>query len=468
MKYRSSLSFSILVEVKMNCTRCALLLLSLSCTVSISHAQQLIPHRKPPQQPAPVPKPQPVPTRSDVTIPAGVPLHIQVTRTAHLHIGTPVFGTLTESIYVGDRLVLPAGSPVHGTVTAYVPIAHIEREQALLNGDVTPLHAPVVDFTSVHLIDRNMDVPLDTTALMRATALVRFVKTKKKSRFRKLMDDAKTTIHNGYEGIIGLRKKDNAIRFVYNQLPYHPQRIWAGTQFVADLDAPSTVQLPFEPAVPQSDATTLNGITVDARLINSINSKTSKKGDAVTALVTEPVFDKNHKLILPEGTELDGLVSASKPARKLGHNGQLRFAIRGVKEKERPASRPSEKVYGTLTGAEGSSSQNLSVDSEGNVKANPDANRFVAPLFLAMAAAVGEHQDADGGGGASVSTTTVASSNGFGLIGPIIAVTVTSANIATGFGAYAFAKSIYFRFLTRGHEVTFPKDTEVEVALTTR
>lgn len=402
-----------------------------------------------------------------VIVQARVPLHVTVTRTAHLHIGTAVVGTLTDPIYVKDRLVLPAGSPVRGSVSAYTPISKIEREQALLNGDVTPLHAPVVDFTNVHLIGSNKDVPIDSIALVRTTQLVRFVKTKKKSRFRKLIDGAKMRVHDGYETIVGPDKKDRAIRFVYAQMPYHPQRIWAGTQFIADLSAPATVMLPREPPAVESEVASLNGLTVQARLMNSIDSKTARKGDAVTALITEPVFDIQHKLILSEGTELDGLVSASRPARKFGRNGQLRFAIRGVKEEKRTTSRPAEKVYGTLTGAEGSSSQNLSVDAEGNVKANPDGNRFVAPLFLAMTAMVGEHQDTDGGGGASVSTTTVAS-NGFGIVARVIALTVTSANIATGFGAYAFAQSIYFRFLTRGHEVTFAKDTQLEVALSTR
>lgn len=402
-----------------------------------------------------------------VTVHAGVPLHVTITRTAHLHIGTAVEGILTNPIYAKDRLVLPTGSRVDGRVAAYAPLAKIDREQALLNGDVTPLHAPVVDFTSIHLVDSNKDVAIDSIALVRATQLVRFVKSKKRSRLSRLVDGAKSRIHDGYEVIVGPNKKDRAVKFVYAQLPYHPQRIWAGTQFIADLSAPASVMLPKEPPAEESDIASLNGLTVEARLMNSIDSKTSKKGDAVTALVTEPVFDKDHKLILPEGTELDGQVSASRPARKFGRNGQLRFAIRGVKEEKRASHRPAEKIYGTLTGADGNSAQHLSVDAEGNVKANPDGNRFVAPLFLAMTAAAGEHQDTDGGGGAGVSTTTVAS-NGFGIVARIIALTVTSANIATGFGAYAFAQSIYFRFLTRGHEVTFSRDTQVEVALTTR
>lgn len=402
-----------------------------------------------------------------VVVPTGVPLHIQVTRTAHLHKGAAVDGILTAPIYVRDRLVLPVGSPVRGTVTEYAPVDHIVREQALLNGDVTPLHDPVVDFTSLHLVDTNVDVALDTRAQIRATKLVRFVSVKKESLIHKAFTAAKARVHDVYAAFAGPNKKDRALQLLYGQLPYHPQRIWSGTQFIADLNAPVTVTMPVDAPIAESEVASLNGITVDARLKDSLDSRGSKKGDLVTALVTAPVFDKEHKLILPEGTEIDGLVTASKPARSFGRNGQLRFAIRGVKDVGQLAGRPTETVYGTLTGAEGGKGQNLSVDAEGNVKANPDKNRFVAPLLLAVTAMAGEHQDADGGGGGGIGSTTVAS-NGFGLVARVVALSVTSRNVATGFGAYAFAQSIYFRFLIRGHEVTFPKDTQVEVTLSTR
>lgn len=115
-------------------------------------------------------------------------------------------------------------------------------------------------------------------------------------------------------------------------------------------------------------------------------------------------------------------------------------------------------------GADGDTSANVSVDREGNVRAHPDQNRFVAPLLLALTAATGHDRDRDGSG---IQNTTVAS-NGFGLVARVIALTVNDRNTAVGFGAYAFAKSVYFRWLQRGHQVTFPRDTLVEVELTER
>jgi len=140
---------------------------------------------------------------------------------------------------------------------------------------------------------------------------------------------------------------------------------------------------------------------------------------------------------LPEGTDLSGVVLQAKPSKSFGRNGQLRFVFSGVQR----SGENIEQVHGTLTGATGSVSQNITIDQEGGMKSNPDKNRFVAPLVIAT---------------------------GFGIVARIVALPANDRNVATGFGVYAFAKSIYFRFLTRGHAVVFPKDTLVEVDLSTR
>ena len=403
------------------------------------------------------------PARAPLTLATGVPLHIRVTRTAKLRTGTSVEGVLTEPIYSLDRLVLPQGTVVHGTVTEYTPIAHQVRLQALLNGDVTPLHDPVVDFSTLHLAETDTDVALNSRALIRNTQIVRFApKAKKPSLFQQGEAMVKQRIAETRETVLGPNKKDRALRLLYSQLPYHPQRIWVGTQFIADLESPTAISLPILPPVPPAEDSSLNGIKVTARLASTIDSLGAKKGDEVTAIVTQPVFDDAHNLVLPEGAELEGTVMQTKPARSFGRNGQLRFSFRGVKTVEQP----ERKVFGTLTGTEGPTGQNLTVDSEGNVQANPDKDRFVAPLLLALTAAAGHgehhHHDDD-----DVGAPTVAS-NGFGLVARVIAIASSNTNVATGFGAYAFAKSIYFRFLTRGHQVSFPQDTVVEVQLASR
>lgn len=403
------------------------------------------------------------PGTETVTIPQGVPLHVRVTRRTHLRKESEVDGVLTEPVYVYDRLVLPAGAVIRGRVSSLVPADHKIRTQALLNGDVTPLHDPVVNFTSIRVGDQ--DVALSSEALLRSVQLVNFtLGGKKQSLAQKAKKLIRERIQSVHDAFFAPGKQDRALKLLYGQMPYHPQRIWTGSQFVADLNASAPVTLPAEAAsvVVPADASKLDNIVVTARLVDGLSSDLAKKGDMVNALVTTPVFNAQHQLVLAEGARLEGTVLQAQPSRGFGRNGQLRFVFRGV---QRTHEEQQQQIHGTLTAAEGNSAQNLTVDQEGGVKSNPDKNRFVAPLVLGVLAVAGHDRDRDGDNN-GLGRDTVAS-NGFGLVARVLALTVNSRNISTGFAAYAFGKSIYFRFLTRGHPVAFPKDTLVRVQLGT-
>jgi len=395
-----------------------------------------------------------------ITIQSGVPLHIRVTRTTDLRVGAPVEGLLTEPVYVYDRLVLPGALHIRGTVSAVIPAERKLRTQALLNGDVTPLHDPVVNFNSIQMGEQ--EIAISSQAFARSTQLVNFVPAGPRPS---LMHQAKAMvadrIQSARTALFGPGKKDRALRLLYGQLPYHPQRIWVDTQFIADLNAPAQVSLPAEPKPKIALATpsTLDTIVVTGRLTGELNSDVAKKGDAVGAVVTRPVFNAKHELVVSEGTRLEGEVLQTQASRSFGRNGQLRFVFRSVQLPQEEA----QPMHGTLTGAEGNSAQNLSVDHEGTVRSHPDKNRFLAPLVLGVLAAAGHDSDDEG----DLGRNTVAS-NGFGLVARIITLTINNRNVATGFATYAFAKSIYFRFLARGHAVTFPRDTLVLVQLQAR
>jgi hypothetical protein len=398
-----------------------------------------------------------------ITVPRGVPLHIRVIHTAHLRKGAAVEGVLTEPVYVYDRLVLPRDTPIRGSVSRLVPAERKTRIHALLNGDVTPLHDPVVDFDSIHI--GGEDIPLNSEALMRSEQMVSFTSGKQRPS---LMQQAKTAIkeriRSTREAFLAPGKKDRALKLLFSQLPYHPQRIWAGSQFIADLNAPAEVTLPAETplVIAPASESSLDNIVVTARLVSPLSSDLAKKGDVVTASVIKPVLNREHQLVLAEGTQLEGTVLQAQPSRSFSRNGQLRFVFRSVQ----PTHQEKEEVHGTLTAAEGNSAQNLTVDQEGGVKSNPDKNRFVAPLLLGALAVAGHSRDRDGDNN-GLGRDTVAS-NGFGIVARILALTVNDRNVATGFAIYATAKSVYFRFLTRGHPITFPKDTLIQVQLSTR
>jgi len=398
-----------------------------------------------------------------VTIPAGVPLHVRVTRRARLRKGAEVDGVLTEPVYLYDRLVLPADAVIRGRVSSLAPADRKIRIQALLNGDVTPLHNPVVNFTSIKVGDQ--DVALDSEALLRSVQLVNFVPGgKKQSLIQKARKMIKEQIQSVHDVFLASGKQDRALKLLYSQMPYHPQRIWPGSQFIADLNAPVVLNVPAEmpPVIAPADASTLDNLVLTARLVNPLSSDVAKKGDIVKAVVTKPVFNPQHQMVLAEGAQLEGTVLRAQASRSLGRNGQLRFVFRGVQR----THEEQQQIHGTLTAAEGSSAQNITVDQEGGVKSNPDKNRFIAPLALGVLAIAGHDRDRDGDNNGL--GRDIVASNGFGIVARILALTVNDRNVSTGFATYALAKSIYFRFLTRGHAVIFPKDTLVQVQLGTR
>ncbi len=405
------------------------------------------------QIPAPAP---PQPSAATDALPLGVPLRIRITRTAKLRIGVPVTGVLTEPIFLHDHLALPANTIARGTVTGYAPVERILLIKARLNGDVTPLHEPIVTFTELQPPGGVPPVAISSRGTVRDTQLVRFLAKKSRpSLVQQARDAAHSELRSVHDTFLAPGKKDRALRLLYSQLPYHPQRIWAGTGFIANLDSPLTLPSAAPAPAPLASSPSLDSITVDARLTTPLNSATSKPGDPVTATVTRPVFDSNHNLLVPEGATLEGAVTRARPARRLGRNGDLRFGFRGLADEA-----GTTHVDGNVTGAAGAKSENLTVDDEGNVKANPDKGRLLAPLVLLWAATRG------GDGDSSVGYTVVGS-NGFGVIARLVAFS-NNKNVATGFGMYALAKSIYFRYLDRGHQVTFPRDTEIEVQLVAR
>ena len=390
------------------------------------------------------------------TLPLSTPLRIRLTRTARLHIGTPVTGVLTEPVYLHDHLVLPQNTTVLGVVTGYAPVKRKLRTQALLNGDVTPLHDPVVDFNRLQLPGSSEQIPISSRGVIRDTQLIRFTARRNRPTYVQQAENmARAQIKSVHDAFFTPGRTDRALRLLYSQLPYHPQRIWLGTGFIAELNAPLDLPSSQSAPSPLASSPTLDSITVSARLITPLDSATSKAGDTVTATVTRPVFDSDHNLLVPEGATLDGAVTRSRTARWLGRNGELRFGFRGLADEAGTAN-----VNGNVTGAAGAKAENLTVDEEGSVRANPDKGKVLAPLLLAFTAAVG-HDD-DGGIG-----QTVVGSNGFGLVARFIAFS-NNKDIATGFGMYALAKSVYFRYIDRGHQVTFPRDTEVEIQLVSR
>ena len=412
-----------------------------------------------PAEPAPVPM-TPIPVRPIAALATGFPLRVQLDHRYRMRIGTVVQGKLLDPVYAGDHIVLPIDSIVTGRISALTPIERGDHTWALLDGDVTPLKTPVLTFDSVRL-PGGQELGIDATGTERTAGVVKMTGVKKK---QSLMGKAKAMFEArkkaAADAIHSHHKSDTALQMVYGQLPYHPQDIWAGTQFDAELTKPVTVPdpkaarpLPLKP--PNGH---LPPGTLDARLTTDISSATDRAGDKVEAVLTKPYFDANAShVILPTGTRLMGVVTQAKPARKLGRNGTLRFTFRQIILPQGAL----EQVHAQLTSVEGQKGQNISVDSEGGAHANSGPGKVLDPLVLGALA--GNSLDAD----QNIAHAGVAS-NGFGLLGEVGSMVVVMPEVTAGFAYYALGKSITRRWLMRGHEVAFPKDTRLQLAVADR
>jgi hypothetical protein len=397
---------------------------------------------------------------SSLSIPAEVPLRLEITQTLTLQTGRPFRGKLIEPIYGPNRLLLPAGTTAEGVISATPAADRGTRVNAKLDGDFTPLRVPVIRVTQL-VLSSGVALPVDAVGSMRNAATISLaahppqssITGRVKAMIHQQIQQAHDMIHNPHKG-------DWGKQILYSQLPYHPQRVWAGSQFDAVLREP--LRLPVASAsapIPPAGGVDLTSGTMQARLTAGISSASSKKGDPVSAVLVKPFCNPQGSLMLPAGTSLNGVVLQARPARSFARSGRLRFSFRSVGAPGAPAT--GQRIESGLSSIQGQKGQNVAIDEEGGTRAQPDKGRFLAPLVLGVMAAASNDDD---GGIARQGVT----SNGFGLPARIVTMATASRNASTGFAVFAFGKSIYRRYIARGHQVSFPANTELSIDLSKR
>jgi hypothetical protein len=396
----------------------------------------------------------------ELSVPAEAPLRLEITHTITLQTGKPFRGKLTEPVYGPNRLLLPAGTAAEGVVSATPAADRGTRVNAKLDGDFTPLRIPVIHVTQL-LTPSGVLLPVDAIGNMRNAATISLaahpprssITGRVKAMVHQQIQQARDVIHNPHKG-------DWTKQLLYSQLPYHPQRVWAGSQFDAVLREP--LRLPITSAsapIPPAGAVDLTSGTMQARLTAGISSASSKKGDPVSAVLVKPFCNPQGRLMVPAGTSLNGVVLQARPARFFARSGRLRFSFRSVGAPG--ASGAGQHIESGLSSIQGQKGQNVALDEEGGTRAQPDKGRFLAPLVLGVMAAASNDDD---GGIARQGVT----SNGFGLAARIVTMATASRNASTGFAVFAFSKSIYRRYVARGHQVSFPANTELSINLSRR
>jgi hypothetical protein len=402
-----------------------------------------------------------------IQVPAATPISIQLLQHVPMKTGAPLEGHLLYPVYVENRVAIPAGAILRGTVIQ-LDSDRSRRIHARLRGDFTPFHTPVVRFDELVLPGGAVQ-PIESDSAKDGVPILRLSPPpgqKKGSFISREIAQEKQRVKDTVALFNTPGRGDRLVQFLYTQLPYHPQRIETGTAWTVVLAQPLNLVRPrlqeaVDPAVPPvskpAEASGQAEWRLRAYLQETISSANKKPGQTFQALVSEPVLNSDHAVVVPQGSLLIGEITQTKPARSFGRQGKLRFRFRELKL----PSGFSQPVEGTLAGVDSDKSANLQIDSEGGIAPKPQ-NRVVLPLLLTFLA--GRAFDDDG---SRVLHSAVAS-NGFGIVGRVVGIVASSRNVAAGIGLYGAALAFYDLWLAHGHNVVFVKNTRIEVSTTPR
>jgi ribosomal protein L29 len=439
------------------------------------------------RKPAPsssVPNATAPPQSVALSVPKGTPLQVALDQEIRVKkVGQPIHGRIVEPVYAFDHIVVPIGSEVTGQVTEIGEISGGKRTMAALDADFTPERKVEVNFDDLLLAD-GRHFQLQSSVTPGSLQVIRFVaaaegKEKKKGvkdaaseKTKQAKEQARQQWDNAMKQLKTPGRMRRVKRYVEAQLPVHAQYIPVGTVYFAELTAP--LEFGTELMTPQMAASIGGplppGSVVHARLITPLTSATTQKGEAVEAVISQPLLDGERHLILPQGSRLKGTVRQVQPARRMKKNGQLRIAF----EELIPPDGIAEKVETTLEGVQSSKDANVKLDSEGGAEATTPKTRYLATavsLTLAAASAGRGGNDVDNGVDhvkANTGAQVAGGVNGFKVVGVVLGLAVHSRALGYTMGAYGAGMSVYSHFIARGNEVVFPKNTTMEIGIGTR
>jgi hypothetical protein len=432
-------------------------------------------------------RPQTTLQQIQLAVPRDTPIRIALSSRVRIwREGIPLTGKVTETVYAFDQPVIPVGSEVRGHVTRVAPVSKMRRAMALADADFSPARAYTVMFDTLILSD-GRHIPLVTTVAPGTEEVVHLVsgsehaaakakekEKEKKSAAAQFANREKQEVKDKYHQAVAQIKLPGRMhrvkQFLLAQLPYRRQYLETGTRFDADLVEPldfgSTTRLPEQL---NSMGTNLGtelapASTVNARLSGEISSATAHRGTPIEAVITVPVFNAQHQLVLAANSRISGEVTHAKPAGKLHHNGELRVVFERVVTPEGV----TQTVRGNLEGVQVDRAANLNLDDEGGARVSDSKSRYLSTglaIGIAFAAARPESDSGAPDGVVDPATKTAAGGSGFKLVGAVVSLAARSKVFSSVLGVYGASMSVYTHFLSRGRDVVLPKDTALEIVL---
>jgi hypothetical protein len=415
-------------------------------------------------------------SQAPATIPSGVPLRVALeSRVAIKRVGTPIHGRLVAPVYVYDRVALPAGSAIEGHVAQIGGVPAWTRVRAILSGNFTPPRQVRAEFDTVVLSDGSR-LPLRTSPA-RGTAHTALIVTRPNQQGGP--KPAPPNVRDRFAGadraaILAFKTPGKMSRlktYLLGMLPYHRQAWAAGTLFNGVLQEPlqEPLQAPAPSAPVEERAYALAAAGSDAgevraRLLTPLSSATARRGMPVEAVVSQPQFSADHRLLIPEGSHLLGDVVEARPARFLHRNGKMLFVFREIKL----PSGMVQTVQGYLEEVETDFAAHLTLDSEGSTHPSSPKTRFIFPAIAVAVAGLSLHQDynAQGVPDQDIGGRAESGAVGLGLIGTFLAQASRPLASCIAFSGAGF--SVYTNFIARGENVVLPANTPVEVSLRAR
>jgi hypothetical protein len=413
-----------------------------------------------------------------LTMPAGTPLKVVLDQEVRIQkAGQQIHGKTAEPIYAFDKLLVPAGSDVTGKVAAIDSVSKKTRTLAAMNADFSPNRGVHIALDELVLKD-GRHLPLHILVSPGSSAVLRFVPASEKPQGKVAAgkESAKGKVAQAreqiHQQIASVKKEIHAPnkmhwlkRLALAQSPYRPQYMDQGTTFNADVQEPlsfGSEQLKAE-RLTSIGTPPPSGSLVHAWLTTPLSSATSRKGDAVEAVISQPLVVSD-LLFLPEGSRLKGSVLEVRPAQRLGRNGQLRITFHQVV----PSDGIEQAVEATLEGIAVNKGENLKLDSEGGAQVKTPKTRYLTTGIAVMLAASSAAPDEDGDGHGSMGGGAANGASGFKLVGTLVGAFAHSRIVASGFGFYGAGMSVYSHFLARGRDVVYPKDMSMVLDLGTR
>jgi hypothetical protein len=443
---------------------------------------------------------QPGPNLSGIQLPlridSGTPLRLYITKRVWYHKGQIVQARFAEPVWAFDRIVIPPGTSVTGAITDLVPVPKLARAMAMIRGDFTPLKQAKVRFTSATMPDGH-PLAIDTESSFGLTSIYdpprakkggppRQTQTKtkpqvesesksayaksflKQQAIQQVQAQANARTHGLFSFVRSPNKREWIEDYLWSQLPYHPQFYRSGTRFDSVLQQPidfgkvnmagSELQKISSPPPPDSIAA--------IRSLTTVSSVDARVGEPIAAVLSQPVFSADHKMILPEGTRLTGKVTLARPARMFHRSGQLRFTFTNLALPATGADAPATQLtaQAQLAAAETGSGP-ASVDPEGTAKMTESKARFLRPVIASLVALKSMDNDTgkpvSAGGNSNFTGQSLGGFSGFGLFGAIAAR--GPREIGTALGFYGLAWSVYGTVVSRGKEVVFEKNAAMSI-----